>query len=119
MSSAQNRVLSGHAGAITFKVKKFEEGRIVEAGFPRRGGGVEESARTDEGRGASPAKWRWCHFAVSKSGLLFFNTLFDENPLPISARPAHTRNVSWRRQADAAADHGAGAATRALIHMTG
>ena len=88
---------------------RFEEGRIVEAKASRGEEVLKKVLDTDEGAARLGEVALVPHSSpISKSGLLFFNTLFDENAAsPYRARPVLLEMLRRRRQADAAADRGA------------
>ena len=102
-------VLSGHAdrqhpGAIRGRQDRRGQGVA-------RRGGAEQGARHRRGRAAARRSGAGAAFLadLGKAGLLFFNTLFDENAAsPHRARPVLFEMLRRWRQADAAADRGAG-----------
>ena len=89
---------------------RFEDGRIVEAKASRGEEVLNKVLDTDEGARRLGEVALVPHSSpISKSGLLFFNTLFDENAAsPHRARPVLFEMLRRRRQADAAADRGPG-----------
>ena len=89
---------------------RFEEGRIVEAKASRGEEVLNKVLDTDEGARRLGEVALVPHSSpISKSGLLFFNTLFDENAAsPHRARPVLFEMLRRRRQSDAGADRGAG-----------
>ncbi len=85
---------------------RFEEGRIVEAKASRGEEVLKKVLDTDEGAARLGEVALVPHSSpISKSGLLFFNTLFDENAAsPYRARPMLFEMLRRRRQADPGAD---------------
>ena len=89
---------------------RFEDGRIVDAKASRGEEVLKKVLDTDEGARRLGEVALVPHSSpISKSGLLFFNTLFDENAAsPHRARPVLFEMLRRRRQADPGADRGAG-----------
>ncbi len=105
-----SKPLSYQGSLIDNIAVRFEEGRIVEATASRGEEVLNKVLDTDEGARRLGEVALVPHSSpISKSGLLFFNTLFDENAACAHrARPVLFEMFRRWRNADARADRGAG-----------
>src|SRR4029078_5814090 len=88
-----SKPLSYQGSLIDNIAVKFEEGRIVEARASRGEEVLKKVLDTDEGAARLGEVALGPHSSpISKSGLLFFNTLFDENAAcPIAVGPCYSK----------------------------
>ena len=108
--SSSTKPLSYQGTLIENIAVRFEEGRIVEAKASRGEEVLKKVLDTDEGARRLGEVALVPHSSpISKSGLLFYNTLFDENAAcHIALGQCYSKCFLDGGSADAGADRGAG-----------